>query len=53
MRDSQTIAVPNGLLSDMKDWVEQELEWAAANTQHKRDLEELHDRISAAENEVT
>lgn len=48
MRDSQSVSVPNGLIEDMQQWCDDELQDAGNNTKHKQDLSYLYDSLEAA-----
>lgn len=52
MRDSQSVSVPNGLIEDLQQWCDDEMQNAGANTKHRKDLSELYDCLEAAKNEA-
>lgn len=49
----QNVSIPNRLISELKQWVEDELEHALTDTAYRRDLATLYDRLTAAETEST
>ncbi|WP_299734626.1 hypothetical protein [uncultured Roseobacter sp.] len=52
MRTAQNVRIPNGLISELKEWAEEQMDYAANNTQERRDLEAFADRLAVAENEI-
>lgn len=47
----QNVSIPNRLISELKQWVEDELEHALTDTAYRRDLATFYDRLTAAETE--
>lgn len=52
MRDSQSVSIPNGLLSDLKEWVDDQLIDAGNNGKRRTDLIKLLDSVEIAESEA-
>lgn len=47
------VSIPNRLIPELKQWVEDELEQALTETAYRRDLATFYDRLTAAEPEST
>jgi len=52
MRTAQCVDIPNGLIRELIQWAEDELETSIHDTQYRQDLATFADRLSAAENEI-
>ena len=49
----QNVSIPNRLIPELKQWVEDELDHALTDTAYRRDLSIFYDRLTAAEAEST
>ena len=52
MRNSQIVSVPNGLIEELQQWCDGELQDSGANTKHRQDLSELYDGLEIAKDEA-
>ncbi|WP_238368864.1 hypothetical protein [Mesobacterium pallidum] len=48
----KNVRIPNGLIPELKQWVEDELEQALTDTAYRRDLSIFYDRLEAAGPEI-